>query len=737
VPTDAQRRHVAASRRASTRRLRVITGVAVAVALVSIVLVVVAVLARDDANRQRAGAESARAVASSRALAVLADQKQPVDPELSTMLAREAVRTAATPDALRALRDALDASPVRAHLAPIGHQACGKASLAFAPRGGLLAEGACDGAVRIVRARNGQAVRALRVGGQAPIVAYSRDGAQLAVGTGDGVRVYNTRDYRLTATLRGGGLINALAFARDDRRIAATDADGARVWDLPSGRGRVLGRGTDAFAGVAFDADGRTVLVGRHRPPFGAVDHAVERYDARSGRRRAPLEIRHQGVSDLQVSADERTLAVTLYNYTGDGPYGQVALYDLRSGRLRKLHSSKNVQAASVALRPDGKRVIAGWADAKLEIRTSAGRRVLDLPGHANSTRSVAYSPDGNRVASLDSEGDARIWTAHERGPVVADHAGVGVVVGDRVTWSAPDGRVGTFSLRGGQTQGPWTFKMDALTAPNLSTDGRLVFRGQTDSVAASTLPDGHLIGQVRLRGDFWSFASAIPGSARAVVSSTTNDGRLFAPVIVDFPHGKKTPLQAPDASCWAWWADQAVSPDGRLFLGTTGCGQTFAWDLRTRRIIWRLRGTGTSAAVAIDSRSRLFALATWDGPISLYSLDSRRRLRLLPGHPGGTTVAKFSPDGRWLVTGGADENIQIFGTGTWQLRSRFDAIEKGISLAATPDSRHLITAGDNGVVHDFPLCPNCGDAAALLREAGARAPRAFTAIERQTYLQE
>jgi WD40 repeat protein len=67
----------------------------------------------------------------------------------------------------------------------------------------------------------------------------------------------------------------------------------------------------------------------------------------------------------------------------------------------------------SVAFSPDGKRLATASYNHMAKIwDADSGQEVLTLRGHSNNVNSVAFSPDGKRLATASNDNTAKIWDA-------------------------------------------------------------------------------------------------------------------------------------------------------------------------------------------------------------------------------------------------------------------------------------------------------------------------------------
>ena len=138
--------------------------------------------------------------------------------------------------------------------------------------------------------------------------------------------------------------------------------------------------------------------------------HAVERSivvrELPSGDTRRTLELPHE-VNLLACSPDGRHVAATTYD-----PYDRALyLFDLTTGESRRFEGS--VRPYSLAFMPDGSRIVTGNRDdgtvSLWDVERGITLTLTDLEG---TIQWVAVSPDGTRIAAVDSAGHHRVWDA-------------------------------------------------------------------------------------------------------------------------------------------------------------------------------------------------------------------------------------------------------------------------------------------------------------------------------------
>jgi WD40 repeat protein len=115
----------------------------------------------------------------------------------------------------------------------------------------------------------------------------------------------------------------------------------------------------------------------------------------------APLPGLKQDSQALDISPDSKLLAAA-------DLAGSVRVWDVARGTLIGAFARPTF-AKSLAFSPDGNRIAVPFEDLGTEILDSHGRLIAHLP--ANSARAVAFSPDGRFVATGEEDGEVRLWS--------------------------------------------------------------------------------------------------------------------------------------------------------------------------------------------------------------------------------------------------------------------------------------------------------------------------------------
>ncbi len=235
---------------------------------------------------------------------------------------------------------------------------------------------------------------------------FSPAGERLAVGGYREVEIVDLNGGPGRALTAEGELVTSLAYSRDGARLAVASGLPGRsgellVFDLSSGRpSRLSGVHSDRIQSVAFSADGNFVAA-------CSYDRLASIWDPKSGRGRA-LKDHTDAVYGIAVSPDSRRIATV----SGDRT---LKIWDAAAGRRLYTLSDSTAELYSVAFSPDGSLVAAGGADKMLRLWKSGasdGALFDSTFAHEGPITQVVFSPDGRHVASASEDRTVKLWDA-------------------------------------------------------------------------------------------------------------------------------------------------------------------------------------------------------------------------------------------------------------------------------------------------------------------------------------
>ncbi len=385
---------------------------------------------------------------------------------------------------------------------------------------------------------------------------------------------------------------------------------------------------------------------------------------------------------------------------------GEILLRQIPGGQLvDQARADQTGLVLSVAFSPDGQTLASSSVDGTIILWAldQPNAAPVVLSGHEDEVTSVAFSPDGQILASGSRDKTVRLWDlgqSNAKPIVLAGHeAGVTSLAfssdGQTLATGSEDKMVRLWNL-GQPNAEPFILEghKGNVTSVAFSPDSQTLASGSADKTvivwdlgqpgADFIILEGHA-------GEITSVAFS-PNGETLASSSEDKTLRLWdlgqAEVMPDILLGHQH-----------WVTSVAFSPDGQTLASASRDQTVRLWDLHQFGLapITLSGHKDEVTSVAFSSDGRWLASGSRDKTVGLWGL---RQLEaepvILRGHKGQVRSIAFSPDSQILASGGRDKTIRLWDLGQLEanpivLRGHEGEVR---SIAFSPDGQTLASGG-------------------------------------------
>ena len=487
-------------------------------------------------------------------------------------------------------------------------------------------------------------------------VAFSRDGNFIVSGGKDGIlRLWDRSGQLIGQPFKAHKeKINSVAFSPDNNFVVSGSGDQTvGLWDISNKHAEQVFKESKIFRehrisviSVAFSSDGQYIISSDDenkvvlRDKSGDNVKLLKGYAAAfspnsqaivTGNLDKTIRFWDTSANPIGQILKGHNGEVFYVTFNSDGKFilskdfSEARLWDAIGHLKLSFLTGLNIGMNVIAFSPDNKTIVTSYFDS-IQLWDAQGKAIgkpfRKSIGNEGNDVSLAFSPNGEIIASSNTIGTIRLWDASGnligsplKGPGGSNYVAFG-----------SDSK--TLVVGGGKTIQLWDVSGKPIGQP---------FQGQTENVSSIAFSSDN--------------KTIISGDRKGIIRFWDRSGKLIGQTIKGH-EGSVNSL--------------AFSLDGNTIASAGEDGTVQLWNLSGKPIGQPFKGHEKDVkSVAFSPDGQLILSGSDDGTVRLWDR-SGKAIGQPKNHGGWVGSVAFSPDGKTIISGGSD-GVRVWQGGTWR----------------------------------------------------------------------
>ena len=361
-----------------------------------------------------------------------------------------------------------------------------------------------------------------------------------------------------------------------------------------------------------------------------------------------------------------------------------------------------------IAFSPNGQFMATGGDDTTARIWDTSGHLVATLVGHTALLGSIAFDSDSQRIVTASNDNTARVWdlkgnelfrlSGHQRAVAQAAFS----PDGSQIVTASWDTTIRLWHLVD-QTSLVLTGHKAPVLSATFSSDGKYVLTTSIDRTARIWNSSGRLITSLGPHNDEVVDAAFSPDGQRIVTASKDGYARIWN------MEGKLIASLRGHAGIVN---SAQFSPDGQRVLTCSDDATARLWDLNGNELVIFSGHTREVRHARFSTNGRRVLTASLDGTARLWDLQGQQ-LATLSGHTAGVIDARFDLQDRHILTASDDQTARFWSLTGQELGTLGEHRLGVMDVSVNPDGDRILTASWDGTAR---LWSSNGEAIAEFR---------------------